>query len=635
MGNITVKYYTVITISSIIVILSGIYVLVLDYLLQNKYFSPNEIGNLPMAPDAAICLLLAGSSLFLQAHQRQILHKISKLLAVLLSLLGILSLIRHLPGLYNNLIFAHLRLEMAPQSAYCFALCGIVFFALRIHKMRYFIQLLLHCITLIASIVIIGHILKLPHFYNMTFTMAMSVYTAIALIILSVAASFFNWKVGITGMLTGKYIGNLMARRVITRLLLTFVASSGLLIMCLREKWVNAEFAIALYIITYVIITIVVLYQTTSVLNHVDRVKEIAKENFRSVVESAPNALIISDIKGNIALVNNHAKKIFGYTADEMVGQKLELIVPERFHSAHKQKQPLYFKNPKPRSFGANLDLYAKRKNGEEFPIEINITPIITKEGTVALASIIDITERKQNEEIIKKQLEELQSKNQELEQFNYISSHDLQEPLRTVLNYVQMLEEDYPELDEDVKNHHNAIKDAVVRMSMVVKSLLEFGRLGKQKALVITDVKKVINDVLADLNRLIEASGAKVEVVCDLPQIMAYETQLRQLFQNLIANAIKFRKENIIPQISICANSTKGYYEFSVTDNGIGIDPKHHEKIFHIFQRLNKDEEYEGHGIGLANVKKIVEMHGGKIWVESTPGEGSIFKFTILNFKP
>ena len=631
----TTKYKKIIIYTAITVMLLGVYVLIIDVLLRTKSFTPQEIGNLPMAYDAGVSLILAGISLLIQLYHNYLLNIAAKILAVSIGIIGVLNLMRNIPGLINPEFFTSLRLEMAPQSAFCFSLCGIALYCLKMYKLRHLVQFIFHIISLIASVVIIGHVLKLPHFYNLSFSKAMAVYTAVALFILSVGASFYSWKVGITGMLTGRYIGNLMARRVMTRLLLAFVVSSYLLILCFRYKWLSPDLAIALYSIIYMIITILVVFETTSVLNQVDQIKEIVKENFRSVVESAPNALIISDVKGNIALVNNQAKKLFGYKDEEMLGQKLELIVPERFRAAHAEKQPNYFKNPKARSFGGELDLYAKRKNGTEFPIEINITPIITKEGTVALASIIDITERKQNEEIIKKQLEELQSKNQELEQFNYISSHDLQEPLRTVLNYVQMLEEDYPELDEDIKNHHNAIKDAVARMSMVVKSLLEFGRLGKQKALVITDVKKVINDVLADLNRLIEASGAKVEVVCDLPHIMAYETQLRQLFQNLIINAIKFRKENIIPQISICAGSIKGYYEFSVTDNGIGINPKHHEKIFHIFQRLNKDDEYEGHGIGLANVKKIVEMHGGKIWVESVPGKGSTFKFTILNFKP
>ena len=170
--------------------------------------------------------------------------------------------------------------------------------------------------------------------------------------------------------------------------------------------------------------------------------------------------------------------------------------------------------------------------------------------------------------------------------------------------------------------------------MSQLVRSLLDFGRLGRDRKLSLTNCSSLIANVTSDLSGLIKKSGTTITVTDELPVMYAYETEMRQLFQNLINNAIKFTDKDVAPQITISCKKKKGFYQFSVSDNGIGIDPKYFNDIFHIFQRLNKNEDYEGYGIGLANCRKIAEMHGGEIWVESEPGKGSTFKFTILNFK-
>lgn len=253
----------------------------------------------------------------------------------------------------------------------------------------------------------------------------------------------------------------------------------------------------------------------------------------------------------------------------------------------------------------------------------------------ISMASVIDLTYRKTYEKIIKDQVAELQVKNTELEQFSYIASHDLQEPLRTVSNYIQLLEEDYPEqINDEIKIHLGVMGAAVGRMGILINSLLEYAKLGKNKQLSLTDCNAVVSHVIADLNNLIKNNNARIEVLDKLPTLYAYETELRQLFQNLINNAIKFRKEGVAPEIKIGCVQKDGYTEVSVQDNGIGIAHSHSRRIFDIFQRLHSESEYEGHGIGLANCKKIVDMHGGKIWVESQPGKGSIFKFTLMNLK-
>jgi PAS domain S-box-containing protein len=388
-------------------------------------------------------------------------------------------------------------------------------------------------------------------------------------------------------------------------------------------------------ILLFVVISLLLIWRTSFKINKIEKERKFALQNFRSAVESAPYGMIVSDKKGVIKLVNHQAEKMYGYNAGELIGLSLKQLIPEEYHEDFISKNKLFFSSPAVSNLGIDDTIYARRKDGKSFPVEIVLTPIKSEEGVLVLASINDVTKRKKQEEIITKQLSELQFKNQELEQFNYIASHDLQEPLRTLSNYIGMLREDYAEdCGGELLEHMNVMDSATSRMSHLVQSLLDFGKLGRNKKLTLTDCNIVASNVIADLGSLIKKNAAEVQIVGELPTIYAYETELRQLFQNLVTNALKFRKENTTPFVKISSVERNGFYEFSVADNGIGIAPKHYDHIFHIFQRINSEEEFEGHGIGLANCKKIAEMHGGKIWVESEYGKGSTFIFTILNLK-
>jgi light-regulated signal transduction histidine kinase (bacteriophytochrome) len=247
------------------------------------------------------------------------------------------------------------------------------------------------------------------------------------------------------------------------------------------------------------------------------------------------------------------------------------------------------------------------------------------------LASINDVTERKIQEATLKKQME-LEIKNKELEQFAYIASHDLQEPLRTVSNYMQVFEEDYlAQLDDNARTYLHAVNNATKRMSMLIKSLLDFSRLGQNTQLARADVKLLVDDMLADLGTMIKTSNTIIEV-SEMPTLNVYGTEIRQVFQNLITNAIKFQRKDVQPKIKITSEQLSDKWKFSVADNGIGIAPLHFERVFEIFQRLHNNEQYEGNGIGLANVKKIIQLHQGEIWIESELGRGTTFHFTIPN---
>ncbi len=225
---------------------------------------------------------------------------------------------------------------------------------------------------------------------------------------------------------------------------------------------------------------------------------------------------------------------------------------------------------------------------------------------------------------------EELMESNAELEQFAYIASHDLQEPLRTVTSFLQLLERDCKDhVSEDGKKYIDFAVDGSVRMKQLIEGLLGVSRVGAtDKEMVATDTGEVLQAVLKSMNDSIDKSGAIIEYD-EFPSVFADATQLHQLFQNLIGNAIKYCQAGE-PRISIESEFVDGNWQFSVADNGIGIDPKHHHRIFQIFQRLHGREEYSGVGIGLAICKKIVDRHGGRIWLESTVGVGSTFFFTL-----
>ena len=228
------------------------------------------------------------------------------------------------------------------------------------------------------------------------------------------------------------------------------------------------------------------------------------------------------------------------------------------------------------------------------------------------------------------KRAAELLIANKELTQFSFIASHDLQEPLRTVANYMQVFEEDYVHLlDDNARNYLQSVTSAVKRMSILIRALLDFSRLGRDTKLSFVDCQALVQVVLSDLQTMIRTSNADIEVF-EMPHLNVYEVEIRQVFQNLIVNAIKFRRQDSRPRIEIRSEKVAAGWQFSVADNGIGIDPAHFDRIFDIFQRLHTNEEYEGSGIGLSNCKKIVESHQGTIRVESSPQRGSTFYFTI-----
>jgi PAS domain S-box-containing protein len=355
------------------------------------------------------------------------------------------------------------------------------------------------------------------------------------------------------------------------------------------------------------------------------------ENKYRGLLEAAPDAMVVVNQAGEIVLLNLQAETQFGYRRDELLGQKMSNIVPAGFPERLVADSLRSAEDALAQQIGTGIELTARRKNGSEFPIEIMLSPLESAEGVLVTAAIRDITARKRSEAELLEKVKELNRSNEELQQFAYIASHDLQEPLRMVASYTALLAKRYKgKLDSDADEFIAFAVDGASRMQLLIRDLLTYSRVGlKGKGLVETSSEDALQQAIRDLRGAIEGSGALVTHDA-LPSVMADEMQLTQLFQNLVGNAIKYRRAGV-PRVHITAapNDTNKWM-FSVQDNGLGIEAQFFERIFGVFQRLHRREEFDGTGIGLAICKKIVERHGGAISVESTLGQGSTFHFPL-----
>ncbi|MGI8906141.1 MAG: PAS domain S-box protein [Candidatus Sumerlaeaceae bacterium] len=356
------------------------------------------------------------------------------------------------------------------------------------------------------------------------------------------------------------------------------------------------------------------------------------ESRYRGLLEAAPDAMVVVNQGGEIVLLNVQAEKQFGYSRDELLGQKVTNIIPDGFAERLIADALRSEEDALSQQIGTGIELNGHRRDGTEFPIEIMLSPLKSDDETVLVtAAIRNITARKQTEAELLQKVAELNRSNEELGQFAYIASHDLQEPLRMVASYTQLLSRRYSgKLDAEADEFIAYAVDGASRMQRLIQDLLAFSRVGtKGKTIIETSSEDALLRALRNLSSAIGESNAVV-THDPLPSVMADATQLTQLFQNLVGNAVKYQNPGM-PEVHVSAvRDESDRWSFSVKDNGLGIDPQYFEKIFGMFQRLHKRNEFAGTGIGLAICKKIVERHGGTISVESSPGDGATFRFAL-----
>ncbi|MEN9323918.1 MAG: hypothetical protein RL699_1698 [Bacteroidota bacterium] len=350
------------------------------------------------------------------------------------------------------------------------------------------------------------------------------------------------------------------------------------------------------------------------------------------ILNSSLDGILMIDNKGEITFWNPQAELIFGWKSEEVMGRNIaDVIIPNNMKSSHHSGMDRFLSTGKSTILNQLLELNAVNKNGVEFPVELTVVPIESDANTMSFCAFVrDISVRKNREKQISNQNRKLKVQNKQLEQFTYIASHDLQEPLLTLTSFSELLLEEHSEkLNDEGKLFVEFINKSAMRMRALVSGLMDYARIGKREKVEEIDCREMLENVLEDLSAKITQNKATI-TVDQLPTINGYTTYMRLLFQNIISNAIKFNKPGIDPVVHIQFSELKEEWLFTVTDNGIGIGKKHQEEIFTIFKRLNHQEQYEGHGIGLSHCKKIVDLHEGDLWVTSQVGQGSTFSFTI-----
>ena len=356
-----------------------------------------------------------------------------------------------------------------------------------------------------------------------------------------------------------------------------------------------------------------------------------SREQFRAVTETASDAIISADGQGTIIYFNQAAERIFGYSAREALGEPLTLLMPERFQQPHALGFQRFLATRQARIIGKTLELVARNKDGKEFPIEISVANWTTANGNFFTAILRDITSRKKGEDALTTRTAELETVNRELEAFSYSVSHDLRAPLRHVDGFSDMLREECgPALNQAGRRYLDTITESVKQMGRLIDDLLMFSKMGRvemrQSQVSISDL---VAEAIQELSS--ETNGRRVEwEIQSLPGVWGDRAMLKQVWANLLSNSIKYTRPRGSAKIRIGCSRKNGELEFYVQDNGAGFDMKYADKLFGVFQRLHRAEEFEGTGIGLANVRRIVTRHGGRTWAEAKPDEGATFYFTL-----
>ncbi len=357
-----------------------------------------------------------------------------------------------------------------------------------------------------------------------------------------------------------------------------------------------------------------------------------------AIIENAVDGLITINTRGIIQSVNPACEKMFGYKADDLIGQNLKMLMPEQYARHHDEYLDNYINTRIPNVIGVGREVEGRKKSGEIFPVDVSVSEINMGENIFYSGIIRDISERKKAENLLKSSNLALIKSNAELDDFAYIASHDLKEPLRAIYNHTRFMMEDYgDELPEGAKARMNKLLDVSLRMDKLIDDLLNFSRLSRDELSREThNMNELVQDAIKNIEPYLEEMEGKIFVEPNLPPVACDRVRIISVFQNLIVNALKYNDHNektirIGYKATHIYNGTVQTDVYFVQDNGIGIDAKFKDSVFRIFKRLNSPKIYgDGTGSGLTFAKKNIERHGGTIWFESVVGEGSIFYFTL-----
>ncbi len=567
--------------------------------------------------------------------------RLARVLALVVVALVGATLVEHLAGIdlrIDEAIFHDVPTEGSPypgriavQTSVAFMAGGLAVLAMgrRVRGAQLGEVLALVC-GFVGGIAVLGYLFGAPELLSLGSPTHIALPASIGLVVLCAALIAANPDHSLVRQIGDPGLAGQVIRRILPAALVVVPAGAWLRLLGegagLYDETIGVVFIVALE----VFILLIVGAWTAAVVQRLEEERKRADAGLArlaTIVESSSDAIVVIDPDGGLADWNAGAERMFGYAASEATGQPMALMAPEdewpeqsrRYSEAAAGRSQAY-------------EAFSLRKDGSRFRSRLTLFPMFARDGRQlgVSAIVIDVTEAYEAQQQLERYAQELARSNSDLEQFAYVASHDLQEPLRMVTGFMGLLENRYKgQLGSDADEFIGFAVDGAHRMQTLIDDLLAFSRVGTRGATPEpANLGEAVNEALLNLHAAIDESGVSIRRG-DLPTVQADRRQMVQLFQNLIGNAIKFRAGRT-PQVEVGAESGRGEWRLFVRDNGIGIAPQHSDNVFAIFRRLHTREAYPGSGVGLAICKRIVERHGGRIWVDSELGKGSTFWFTL-----
>ncbi len=632
---------------SILIVFIGILVLI-GWAFNISILKSPGSGFSTIKSNVGIVFILIGLSLWLLQTKRinKNNRRIAQILAFFVVLIGFLTLIEYIFNMnlgIDQLFFKEAvgalhtssPNRMAFSAALATLLAGISILLLDVGTYHDFrpSQFLTIIGGLVSLLALLGYVYGVSALYYIPKFTAIALYAALTFILVFAALMFARPDKGMMTLMVSKSLGGILSRRLFPLIIIIPIILGIIWKLGVNTGFYDYSFSYALLVFSIIIFLSIILWTTASSIRIIDNDRYKVRENLRlsnlynrSLIEANVDALVTIDPNGKITDVNNSTETITGFNREDLINTDFS----DYFTDPKKAKEG--YQKVFHEGIVRDYELEIKNRKGTITPVRYNASVYKDDSGNVigVLASARDITEIKNADENLRLKIEELTRSNAELEQFAYVSSHDLQEPLRMIASYLQLLERKYKgKLDAKADKYINFSVDGATRMQNLIDDLLAFSRVTtKAKEFKRIDLESVYKETMSNLEVSIKENKALISHD-QLPVVMADKTQITQVIQNLINNAIKFHSEDQ-PKINISVTEENDHYLFAIKDNGIGIDPKQSDRIFEVFKRLNKKRDYPGTGIGLAICKKIIERHGGHIWVKSELGKGSIFYFTL-----